>query len=112
MIQVVPDRLMASDWRFPIDIASYNQHPELTSVERLALTQALAHCSGKKGPMLPRELKQDLARLLQPLNDILGHLRGAQTAYCTFPLQLMMHGMNEHALSYWAWSEEEWVCLL
>lgn len=112
MIQVVPDRLMASDWRFPIDIASYNQQPELTSVERLALTQALAHCSGKKGPMLPRELKRDLARLLQPLNDILGYLRGAQTDYCTFPLQMMLHGMNEYALSYWAWSEEEWIRLL
>jgi len=81
-------------------------------MERLALVQALGHSLGKRKTQLPCEAKQILARLLLPLDDILSQLLSIQTEYCTFPIQIMLSGMNEYALPYWAWSEEQWVRLL
>jgi integrase len=101
-----------SKWKFPIDVNCYDQQAELSEMERLALVKALRHCYGKRKRQLPRDAEQKLTRLILPLHDILSQILSIQTGYCTFSIQIMLSGMNEYALPYWAWSEEQWVSLL
>jgi len=84
-----------SRWKFPIDVNHYDQRPELSKIERLALVQALRHCLGRRKTQLPRGAEQKLARLILPLNDILTPLLSIQTESCTFPIQIMLSGMSE-----------------
>ena len=101
-----------STWKFPIDVNCYDQQPALSEMERLALGQALRHCYGKRKRQLPRDAEQKLTRLIWPLHDSLSQILSIQTDWCTFAIQIMLSGMNESALPYWAWSEEQWVSLL
>lgn len=101
-----------SRWTFPIDVTHYDRRSELSEMERLALVQVLGHSLGKRKTQLPYEAKQMLARLLLPLDDILSQLLSIRTECCTFPIQIMLSGMNEYALPYWAWSQEQWARLL
>jgi integrase len=101
-----------SRWIFPIDVTHYDRRPELSEMERLALVQVLGHSLGKRKTQLSYEARQMLGRLLLPLDDILSQLLAIRTEYCTFPIQIMLSGMNEYALPYWAWSEVQWVRLL
>jgi integrase len=112
MIQEPLHSLPVSKWEFPIDVTHYDRWPELSERERLALAQALRHCYGRRKRQLPRDAEQTLTRLTLPLHDILSQLLSIQTDCCTFSIQLILSGMKEYALPYWAWSEEQWVNLL
>jgi len=101
-----------SRWTFPIDVTRYDRQPELSETERLALVQALRHCLGRRKRQLPHDSEQQLGRLLLPFHDILSQIFSLQTDCCTFSIQIMLSGMHEYALPYWAWSEEQWVSLL
>ncbi|MEO8288282.1 MAG: site-specific integrase [Chloroflexota bacterium] len=103
----------SSTWRSPLDLDrydGYDRHARLTESEELGLAQALAHCEGKRAPKLPQDARRRLARLLQPLDDILAFL-GVETHRCVVPVHVMLLGLNEHKVAYWAWSEEQWISL-
>lgn len=112
MIQEPLHSLHVSTWEFPIDVTHYDRWSELSEIERLALVQALQHCYGRRKRQLPRDAEQKLPRLSLPLHDILSQLLSIQTDCSTFSIQLMLSGMKEYALPYWAWSEEQWASLL
>jgi integrase len=112
MIQEPLHALPFSRWEFTINMNHYDRQPNLSEMERLALVQALRHCLGRRKRQLPRDSEQQLARLILPLHDILSQILSIQTDCCTFSIQIMLSGMNEYALPYWAWSEEQWVSLL
>ena len=101
-----------SQWKFPIDVNCYDQQPELSEMERLALIQALRHCYGKRKRQLPCDAEQKLTRLISPLHDILSQILSIQTDCCTFSIQIMLSSIHESTLPYWVWSEKQWVSLL
>jgi integrase len=93
------------------NITPYNRLPELDCQEREALAQAAAFCTGDNETRLPEQLNLILARLLQPIKDILTRLR-VSPKYCSAPIQLILQEMHARSTSYWAWSEEIWTTLL
>ena len=93
------------------NITPYNRLPELDCQEREALAHAVAFCTGDNETRLPEQLNLILARLLQPIKDILTRLR-VSPKYCSAPIQLILQEMHARSTSYWAWSEEIWTTLL
>jgi integrase len=98
--------------RWPLmDVEQYDRHPELTLQEREALVQIFAHWGEKGRRGVPRNVKSKLARLLQPLNDVLDSL-DIQRWCCPISIREIFQEMHRHSTSYWAWSEQEWIALL
>jgi len=96
---------------WPIDLTRYNCSPELTNMEREALTNLVTQLGWKKRTEISNELTKALIRLLQPLHDIQERL-GVYQKYCTTPIQVILRAMHERSTPYWAWSEEEWTNIL
>jgi integrase len=94
-----------------LDVTGYNRHPELTEQEREALARAVACCTGDNRTKLPPELNIKLARLLEPINDILTFL-GSPLKSCSAPVQVLLQEMQTRSTPYWSWSEAVWTALL
>jgi integrase len=103
--------LMHDRQHFLMNIKQYNRLPELDFREREALAKAVPFCTGDNETRLPERLDLILARLLQPLKDILACL-GVSQKYCSAPIQVILQEMHARSASYWVWSEEIWTTLL
>jgi integrase len=107
----IPDRLMDNHQYALLDSRQYDRRPDFNLQEREALRQAMVLCTGDNETRLPPQLNSVLARLLQPLKDILACL-GASQKYCSASVQTILPEMDACSTSYWTWSEEVWTTLL
>jgi hypothetical protein len=98
-----------SSWQWPVNLEGYDRKPDLTPHEREALAQAVR--SIQAGHHLPPATLKALARLCQPLSDILAISQASKkiSRHCMF---FLFRRMLERQTSFWAWDQETWSSLL
>lgn len=97
-------------WRWLVDLQAYHRHPSLAPAERDALT--LLNDRFRVGAKAwPEPTRTILARLLQPLYDVL-NVTNACKAARNSAVHLLIEEMHERQTTFWAWSEDEWLEVL
>lgn len=97
-------------WRWPVDIASYDRHPLLYPAEQEELAKLIKHMDGKHNHW-PRRAKTTLHRLVSPLEAVfdITDLQGKpRTAVM---LSLLRQTYHLHR-SFWGWSSHDWLEVL
>jgi hypothetical protein len=90
----------------PFDLSRYNLSPLLTPLEQQTL-QALVTAFDAKKFNWPPNSREALARLLEPLDDVLHHIQ-IQRRSRVSAIRLMIRWMNATQQPYWAWSQDAW----
>ena len=94
-----------------IDLTRYDRSPLLTDAEYEGLGRLFAQWADQQHSSVPKDLGFQLARLLQPLYDILDTL-GILWRSSLITIATLCRGMQESRTVYWAWSEQQWAVLL
>lgn len=99
-------------WRSPIDLGRYDRTPALTASEKAALDALIRRRIGRRASRWPMRPKNALARLLQPLLDVLDLTDGRdghQAAQLRSNVaRVLTDEMHRRGTTYWAWSQDEW----
>jgi integrase len=98
------------EWRWLVDLRDYRRRTSLSAAEAeaLALLNERFRLGLKAWPELARAA---LARLLQPLYDVLA-ITGACRAPRNSAIHLMVEEMHQRQTTFWAWAEDEWLEVL
>ena len=95
-----------SNWRWPILLAEYDRHPELSEQEKTALSQAVERMSRFQTPLVG-DIATNLHRLTRPLEDALN-----ASDYDVFStgqtVNFILHQMCQRQTTYWIWTEQDW----
>lgn len=99
-------------WQSPIDLGHYDRSPALTASEKTALDALVQRRIGRRASRWPVRAKKALARLLQPLLDVLD-LTDARDGHQAAQLRsnvvrVLADEMQRRGTTYWAWSHAAW----
>lgn len=97
--------------RWSIDLTKYDRSPLLTNAEHEGLEHLQAQWADQQQSPVPKELRFQLERLLQPLDEILDTL-GVQMRSGLLTIAALCQRMSLLGTAYWVWSEQEWTTLL
>lgn len=113
-VQTAPVRTAARGWRWPVNLAAYNQRPGLTHSERADLAALVRHCEAGRAISTVHDYPS-LRRLVAPLSDALTLICARDTrpqdAHWAV-LRILTHEMHQRQSAFWAWTEEDWIDLL
>lgn len=90
--------------------AAWDRNPGLSPGETTAL-DALATRTFYCGSPWNKDLRQALARLVDPLDTILNHVAALPDARRSV-LDLLCTQMRQRGEAYWAWSSDDWMMVL
>jgi integrase len=97
-------------WRWPLDLALYNQRPALTRREVAALARR-ARCPQRLGHWTPL-FHDELGRLTRPVTDALDYLQIRHHRLRGEVQRLVTHELHRWQSTYWAWSEDTWHTII
>lgn len=96
-------------WSWPVNLASYDQHPVLTHKEWQALDALIHHFATGKQRWLPHTAQQ-LERLLRPLHDVFDYVGGCDRSRRR-AIHIMLRNMHRQQASYWGWNWSQWLAV-
>src|SRR5512134_1187777 len=100
------DQRLGSPWCWPVGRAHYDCNPQLTPQEWEALDTSMRRTG--RGARWTRHAAAVLARLLEPLNDVLQLSRPCQaTRHQT--ARVLLQEMHYRQTAFWAWTPDQWA---
>jgi len=112
----VTETAAAPAWLWPIDLARYNRRPDLAEIElqalrRLGMNLRRRRCYDQDAPEWPA-----VNRLLRPLDDARAALWCPDTPHhrraITDAIGLVLLRCAQENISYWGWSDDDWLRLI
>src|SRR5690242_7213253 len=95
-------------WTWPVDLARYDRTPTLSRREKEQIAYlATRHVGSGAGPW-PENCKAALARLIQPLREVLNRVT-KDASFRHHAIRALMKEMHRRCRPYWSWSNEEWL---
>ncbi len=94
-------------WECPIDLDKYDCTASLSASEKEALDLVVSKYM-RPGYRWPKQLKQDLRRLTEPMADVAALVRIDATEYQKVRSELLRN-IHKYQTSFWGWSDEQWV---
>lgn len=97
----------ADGWRWPLDLAAYDRTPVLSPDERLEVAYIAAR-NGVAGGQWSLRARAVLARLVQPIYDVVTLTRPTQREAWSETARTFLLEMHRRDAPFWAWSEDDW----
>ena len=101
--------LASPEWRWPLDLESYDRSPDLTPGEQAALARR-SRFPSRLGYWTPL-FYQELGRLAEPVRDALDYIHSKGHAR-TAVQHVITEELLRHKRAFWAWNSEEWRQIL
>jgi integrase len=95
-------------WKWPVDPTVYDRSPALTDAERASLG-SLIKCFDAHHPFWPEHARENLDRLLRPINDVLDYLAIHNVHRRRLITNTLLREMHDRRQSFWGWTREEWI---
>jgi hypothetical protein len=97
-------------WKWPVDLATYDRTPELSTTEREEIERAIQFL--QRGYLRWDSASYpNLYRLLKPVHDVLGSVE-ARREVGRDTIHILLLEMDRKSTSYWAWQHDDWIDIL
>ena len=110
MCPLAPKARLAQRWSWPIDLSRYDCSPGLQATKAGQLHELLERFD-RGATTWPHGGRENLARLLQPLNDTL-QFTGASGWTRAGVITLLFRQMDRRETTFWGWDRREWCSIL
>src|SRR5262245_41290412 len=95
-------------WKWPLDLTTYDHSPALSNAERSSL-RSLIKCFDAHYPFWPEHARENLDRLLRPINDVLDYLAIHNIHRRRLITNTLLREMHDRRQSFWGWTREVWI---